>query len=102
VPETEIGSMDKTAIILGLITLIFLWINLLISVRIINYLKKYNEDASLFNYGLFVRGKIFKYLPLYRKITKEKEGKIGSLYFSFYATFFLAMISLSFGIAAAA
>ena len=76
----------------------FLWWNLAISVRIMNYLKEFYKGASLFNHGIFVRGKIFQYLPLYRRITLEKDGKVGSLYFSFYATFFMAMFSLVMGI----
>lgn len=95
----EICCMNVEAITIGFIILFFLWWNLAISVKIVDYLQKYHRDISLSNYGFFVRGKIFKYLPLYKKTTLEREGKVGPLYFSFYATFFMAMICLAMGIA---
>lgn len=92
----------KPSVILGLITLTFLWYNFYVSLKIVNYLKSNGVDASLFSKGFYVKGKIFKYLPLYKKATIEKEGKIGGLYSLFYISligmilfFVLGIISLS-------
>jgi hypothetical protein len=94
--------MEPALIIIGIITLLFIWWNLLISLKIINYLKSKGEAASLFNNRFFIKGKIFKFLPLYRKITFEKDGKVGPLYFLFYMTFLVSLLFLSAGIFMAA
>ena len=90
--------MNTSVIIVGVITLVLIWFNLWISIKIINYLKSQNQDVSLFNGGFFVKGKIFKYLPLYKKVTLEAEGKVGPLYNTFYFTFILFVFSLGIGI----
>ena len=90
--------MNSLAIIIGLITLCFIWWNLWISIKIIQFLKSKGEEVSLFNNGFFIRGKIFKYLPLYRKLTIENQGQTGNLYILFYTSFFLFLIFLIFGI----
>ncbi|WP_372767136.1 hypothetical protein [Lutibacter sp.] len=91
--------MNSLAIIFGIITLVFIWFNLLVSIKIIKYLQSKGEEVSLFNSGFFVRGKIFKYLPLYKKLSIESDGKVGHHYVNFYVTFFLMIIFLIFGIA---
>jgi len=91
--------MNSLAIILGLIALIFIWWNLWVSTKIVTFLKSKGENASLFSNGIYVKGKIFKYLPLYKKISFESTGKVGPLYTLFYITFFLIVIFVLFGIA---
>jgi hypothetical protein len=77
-------------------------VNLWISLKIIKYLQEKGQEVSLFNGGFFVRGKIFKYLPLYKKVSIDNEGKVGHLYLNFYLTFFLMVIFLIFGISTVA
>ena len=91
--------MNTLAIILGVIALFIIWWNLWISVNIVKYLKREGNDASLFSHGIYVKGKIFRYLPLYRKLTLEKNGKVGNLYSLFYISFISMLIVLLFGIA---
>lgn len=87
------------SIILGFITLIFLWYNFYISILIVKYLKSKGEDVSLFNKsGFYIKGKIFKYLPLYKQITITNEGKIGSLFYQFYISFIFFILFLILGI----
>ena len=90
--------MNTLAIIIGVIALFFIWWNLWVTIEIIKYLKSKGEEVSLFSNGIYVRGKIFKYLPLYRKLTIECQGKVGNLYILFYTSFFLFLIFLIFGI----
>ena len=90
--------MNTSAIIVGVITLLLIWLNLWVSIKIIDYLKSKGEDVSLFNGGFFVRGKIFKYLPLYKKLTLEEGGKVGGLYTTFYITFFLFLFFFGLGL----
>jgi len=91
--------MNTLAIIFGIIALIFIWWNLWVSIKIVKYLKSKGENASLFSNGIYVKGKIFKYLTLYNKISLESTGKVGQLYIEFYISFFLFIIFLIFGIA---
>lgn len=90
--------MNNTIIFIGLITLIFIWLNLWISTRIINYLKSKGVKASMSRHGIFVKGKIFKYLPLYKKISLEHDGKVGHLYYLFYTSFALALLFFGIGL----
>lgn len=94
--------MNSLTIIFGLVTLVFLWVNLWISLKIIKYLQEKGQEVSLFNGGFFVRGKIFKYLPLYKKVSIDNEGKVGHLYLNFYLTFFFMVTFLIFGISTVA
>ena len=89
--------MDTT-IIFGLIALAFLWYNLYVTTAIIRYLKSKGEDASLFNGGIYVKGKIFRYLPLYEEYTYKENGKVGGLFTQFYISFVGLVISLLIGI----
>ena len=41
---------------------------------------------------LFIRIYIYKYINQYRKITKEENGKVGSLFYSFIVSFILALL----------
>jgi hypothetical protein len=90
--------MNTLAIILGVIALFLVWWNLWISIKIVKYLKSKGNSASLFSHGIYVKGKIFRYLPLYRKLTIENTGKIGKLHSLFYFSFFSMLIVLAFGI----
>ena len=91
--------MNTLAIILGVIALFLIWWNLWISIKIVKYLKSKGSDASLFSHGIYVKGKIFRYLPLYRKLSIENTGKVGQLYSLFYVSFISMLIVLIFGIA---
>ncbi len=88
----------NTPVIFGLIALAFLWYNLYVSTAIIKYLKSRGEDASLFDGGVYVKGKIFKYLPLYEEHTYRETGRVGGLYTQFYISFAGLMISLLIGL----
>ena len=88
----------NTPVIFGLIALAFLWYNLYVSTAIIKYLKSRGEDASLFDGGVYVKGKIFKYLPLYEEHTYRETGRVGGLYPQFYISFAGLMISLLIGL----
>ena len=79
--------MDYLALYVGIICLLFLWWNLWISMRIILYLRANGRDATLFRGPIFIKGRIFKYLPLYKEVSTKKEGRIGSLYRWFYISF---------------
>lgn len=75
-----------------------IWLNLWVSIKIIEYLRSQHQDVSLFNRGFFIKGKIFTYLPLYKKVSHEANGKVGPLYYTFYVTFVLFLFSLGIGI----
>lgn len=90
--------MNIKLIIIGAIALIFIWWNLWISRKIIKYIKSKGEEASLFNNGIFVKGKIFSYLPLYKKLSLQEDGKVGQLYYNFYLSFILFFAFLLAGL----
>jgi hypothetical protein len=90
--------MNIPVIIVGIITLLLIWWNLSVSIKIVEYLKSKGEKVSLFSNVIFVKGRIFKYLPLYKKVTTEKDGKIGPLYNTFYLSFILSLVFLGIGI----
>lgn len=83
---------------MGIIALGFLWWNLWISTKIIKYVKGKGEEASLFNNGIFVKGKIFSYLPLYKKLSLEENGKVGQLYYNFYISFIMFLVFFLVGL----
>lgn len=86
------------SIIFGFIALIFLWYNFYVSISIVKYLKSNGKEASLFTKGFYVKGKIFKYLPLYKETTVKKEGKTGNLYAQFYFSFLSMLFFLVLGL----
>ena len=90
--------MTKLALIIGFLVLILIWINLWVSIRIIAYLNSMGEKADLFNNRIYVKGKIFSYLPIYKKISKETDGKVGVLYYAFYISLLLFSLLLIAGI----
>ena len=92
--------MKSFALYFGVAALLLIWWNLSISIKIINYLKKEGFDASLFSNGFYVKGKIFKYLPLYKEHTIKKTGKTGKWYSQFYISFMLILVFVLFGIIA--
>ncbi len=85
-------------IIFGVLTLIFLWYNLIVSIRIIHYLRDNGKTVSLYNSGFFVKGKIFRFLPLYKEVSFTNEGRVGKLYANFYISFLCAIFFLLLGI----
>ena len=90
--------MDSIAIIIGVVALMLIWGNLSISIKIVKYLRNEGFDASLFNNGFYVKGKIFDYVPLYKKVTMKKTGKTGKWYSLFYTSFILILVFLLLGI----
>jgi len=88
----------KTPILFGVITLAFLWYNLIVSISIINYLRSKGKDVSLFRNWFFIKGRIFAYLPVYKETTLKYNGRVGGLYFHFYLSFFLAIAFLVWGL----
>ena len=50
-----------------------------------------SKRGTKINY-LLIRIYIFKYINQYRKITKEENGKVGSLFYSFIVSFILALL----------
>lgn len=92
--------MKSFAIVFGVLALVLIWWNLWISIQIVKYLKKEGEDASLFQKGFFIKGKIFEYLPKYKELTIKKTGKAGRYYSLFYITFIGMLVMLLFGILA--
>ena len=59
----------NTSVVFGLIALVFLWYNLYVAISIIKYLRSKGEEASLFLGQVYIKGRIFKYLPIYEEIT---------------------------------
>lgn len=90
--------MDNVVIIIGFICLLFLWWNLYISTKIIDFLRGKGEKANLFQAGFFIKGRIFNYLPIYKKYSMEEDGKPGTLYYLFYFTFYMMLLFLGLGI----
>jgi len=90
--------MNTIVIIIGIIILIFIWWNFWVSIQIVKYIKRKGEKVRLFKNFLFVKGKIFKYLPVYKKLTIQENDKVGQLYYYFYLSFILSMFFLGFGI----
>ena len=90
--------MKILVIAIGIIILLFIWWNLWVSVNIVKYLKDKGEDASLFNNKIFIKGKIFKYLPVYKRLSLEEYGKTGPLYYTFYLSLVLSFIFLLIGL----
>lgn len=88
----------KTSLLYGCITLLLLWYNLYVSISIVNYLKSKGEEVSLFNGGFFIKGKIFRYLPVYREVTIRDTGKTALLYYQFYLSFSLIWVFLILGL----
>ena len=86
------------AIVFGIVTLVILWYNLFISNSIVNYLNSNGYQVSLFRKGFFVKGKIFKYLPLYKEVSFKKEGKVGRLYYLFYFSLIGVFLFLLLGL----
>jgi len=90
--------MDNVVILFGFICLVFLWWNLYISTKIIEFLRDKGEEASLFKAGFYVKGRIFRYLPVYKRYTTEVNGRPGTMYYLFYFTFFATLLFLGLGI----
>lgn len=78
--------------------LFLIWWNLWVSREIVIYLNKKGERVSLFKFGFFIKGKVFSYLPLYRKRSLEEEGQVGKLYWQFYFSFAAAIFLVMIGV----
>jgi len=87
-------STNDLVILLGTITFFLILWNLLISVRIVNELKKRHIKARIAHR----RGLIFKYVRQYKDITLAEDGSIGPLYRPFILSFILFSIGLLTGI----
>jgi hypothetical protein len=83
---------------IGLVCFGLLMWNLWISIQIVKYLNDHNIKAKIAHQ----RGRIFKFLPIYKKTTYESTGKVGPYYNLFFISFFLFSICLIIGIAFAA
>lgn len=87
-------TYNSLIIIVGIILFgCILW-NLYVSIQIVTYLNENNIESKIAHQ----RGRIFKFLPLYKKISFEKTGKVGKLYNSFILSFVLYIIFLLIGI----
>lgn len=81
-------------ILIGIISLGLLLWNLWISIQIVKYLNENNVKAKIAHQ----RGRIFKFLPVYKRITIKATGKVGPLYNLFVISFVLFSIFLITGI----
>ena len=50
-----------------------------------------SKRGTKINY-LLLRLYVYKYINQYRKITKEENGKVGSLFYSYIVSFILALL----------
>jgi hypothetical protein len=80
-------------ILIGIIALGLLLWNLWVSIQIVKYLNANNIKAKIAHQ----RGKIFRFLPVYKKSTIETTGKPGPLYNLFVLSFVLFSICLFIG-----
>ncbi len=85
---------NNVILTIGVISFLFIILNLVVSIRITRELKKRGIDAFIAHR----RGLIFKYLKIYKDITVSESGKPGPLYFQFLATFLLYIVILFIGI----
>ena len=86
--------INDLTILIGVITLGFILWNLWVSIRIVKYLNENNVKAKIAHQ----RGKIFSFLSIYKKLTVEQNGKVGSLYRLFFISFILFALFLLIGI----
>lgn len=86
--------INDLTILIGVITLGFILWNLWVSIRIVKYLNENNVKAKIAHQ----RGKIFSFLSIYKKLTVEQNGKVGSLYRLFFISFILFTLFLLTGI----
>ncbi len=90
--------MESYWLLFGSLCLVFLWINLWASIRIIAYLKSRGEEASLFKKGFFIKGRIFRYLGRYKSLTTQEYGRAGKWLPVFYLSFTFVLTCLALGI----
>ena len=81
-------------ILVGILALIFLVWNFVISARIMDYLKKHGEKVN----PATMHFKIFDNATKYKKITLCESGMVGNLYNSFIISFVIFAIILFSGI----
>lgn len=87
-------SNNDLILFIGIISVGLLLWNLWVSIQIVKYLNDNNVNARIAHQ----RGRIFRFLPVYKKITIEATGKIGPLYSFFVLSFVLFSICLLIGI----
>lgn len=87
-------TKNDLLILIGLITFALILWNLRISMQIADELTKRGIRVRIAHQ----RGRIFKYLKMYREITAGEAGRPGPLYFRFILSFVLFMTSLFAGI----
>ena len=87
-------NYNDILISIGLVCLGLLLWNLWISIQIVKYLNKNNIKAKIAHQ----RGRIFKFLPVYKRTTIELTGKVGTHYTLFIISFILFSVCLTIGI----
>lgn len=84
---------NSAILIIGVLALILLIWNFLISARIMNYLKKHGEKVN----PATMHFKIFDNASKYKQITLNETGKVGNLYTPFIISFALFAVVLITG-----
>ena len=84
------------ATVFGLISLVFLVLNIIISIRITKILALHGVDV---NYPL-LHIRIYRYAGMYKNITEKDDGQVGPLYKQFIVTNRLFLIFLALGVVA--
>ena len=87
-------NKNELLILIGISTAVLIIINLLISIKISQILKKKGVDARIANR----RGIIFKYLWIYISYKLKEGGKPGVVYYSFIISFILFVSLLIAGV----
>lgn len=87
--------MSKSVILIpGFLAFVFLIINIVLSMTIVNRLNEAGEKADL----KWLRFKAFGYARKYKEIKIKESGRPDMLYYLFVTSSFLFFITLSIGI----
>lgn len=88
--------MDKESlvILIGIIALVILIWNFVISIRIMKYLNRHGEKIN----HATMHFKIFENASKYKQLTLNETGKVGNLYTPFIISFVLFAVVLLSGI----
>ena len=87
-------GQDLFAIICGSLAFVFLFANLITSLKMAKVLSEHGVHVS---YPL-MHIRVYYYASLYKSLTKKEEGHEGPLYSQFRITNWLAMMFLGLGI----
>ena len=85
---------NSTVLIFGWLALIFLIINIIVSVNIVKIISLAGEKADL----RWLRFKAFGYAKKYKEITFKERGRVGILYYIFIGSSWLFFVCLAAGI----